>query len=226
MNSLYGLADALAVVGARVSPPELLTFVNNLALHVGEYKLTAATTDMSGWLLCDGRALSRSDFAQLFAVIGTAFGAPDLTSFSLPDFRGRAFGLAGHGTGLTARSIGDRVGEETHLLSATEMPSHTHTGTSDAAGTHTHSTNAVGGSIGLAVADGTNTVTGTDPSLNELNVWTTPRALTVDAAGDHSHYFTSGATGGGAAHNNMQPTLFAGNVLIFSGLYAGSAVPA
>jgi microcystin-dependent protein len=219
MSSICDLSGALAHLGGRGSVvPALFTFVNNMSLHVGEYKLTAASTDMSGWLLCDGRSLSRTAYDQLFAVIGTAFGSADSTTFNLPDFRGRAIGLAGHGAGLTNRSIGETVGEETHVLSATEMPSHTHAGTTDADGNHTHSTNAVGGSVGLAVADGTNTVIATDPSAGELNVWTTPRSLTVDYAGTHTHTFVTGATGGGAAHNNMQPTLFAGNVLIFSGL--------
>lgn len=220
MQSLYSLVNTVSMLH-HSTLPELVAIVNTMSLHVGEYKLTASSNDMNGWLQCDGRSLSRATYAGLFAVTGTAFGAADAASFSLPDFRGRAIGLAGQGVGLTNRAVGDVVGEERHLLSTTEMPSHTHAGTTDAAGAHSHVTNAVGGSVGLAVCDGSGTAVTTDVSAGELNVWTTPRALTVNADGSHTHAFTTGATGGGAAHNNMQPTLFAGNVLIFSGLLPG-----
>ena len=80
----------------------------------------------------------------------------------------------------------------------------------------------------MAVADGTNTVTATDTSPNELNVWTTPTALVINSAdnhahaitadGSHTHAITVYANGGGQAHNNMQPTLFGGNMFIFTGV--------
>ncbi len=81
----------------------------------------------TGWLQCNGAAVSRTTYANLFAVIGTRYGAGDGgTSFNLPDFRGRALIGAGNGTGLTLRSLGDEVGEETHLLTVSEIPAHTH----------------------------------------------------------------------------------------------------
>lgn len=50
----------------------------------------AGTIEPSGWLLCDGRAVSRTTYASLFASISTAFGSGDgSTTFNLPDFRGR-----------------------------------------------------------------------------------------------------------------------------------------
>lgn len=50
----------------------------------------AGTTAPSGWLLCDGSAISRTTYASLFAVIGTAYGTGDgSTTFNLPDLRGR-----------------------------------------------------------------------------------------------------------------------------------------
>jgi hypothetical protein len=42
-----------------------------------------------GWLFCYGQALSRATYARLFAAIGTQYGAPSGTTFSLPDCRGR-----------------------------------------------------------------------------------------------------------------------------------------
>lgn len=81
----------------------------------------------TGWLQCHGAAVSRTTYANLFAVIGTRYGAGDGgTTFNLPDFRGRVLVGAGNGTGLTLRSLGDEFGEETHTLITQEIPSHVH----------------------------------------------------------------------------------------------------
>ena len=189
---------------------------------VGDYKWSARVADFSGWLLCNGAAVSRTAYAELFNIIGTSFGAGNgTTTFNLPDMRGRVPGGVGTGAGLTARTMGNSVGYETHTLSASEIPSHTHSGTTASSGSHSHNTNADGGQggLGLVTANGNNTVIDTDGSGGELNVWTTPYALTVDNNGAHTHTFTTdGGTGGGGAHNNMQPTLFLGNVFIYSGI--------
>lgn len=64
-----------------------------------------------GWLMCQGQALSRTTYAELFAVIGTAFGAGDgSTTFNIPDFRGEF--LRGAGTNShTSEGDGGAVGE-------------------------------------------------------------------------------------------------------------------
>ena len=81
----------------------------------------------AGYLLCNGAAVSRATYAALFAAIGTTFGVGDgATTFNVPDRRGRATIGAGTGAGLTARTVGQIGGAETHVLSTAEMPSHTH----------------------------------------------------------------------------------------------------
>lgn len=73
------------------------------------------------FLICDGSSLLRSDYPDLFAIIGTAFGAADGTHFNIPDMRFRvAAGFDG------TRPVGTQIGEETHTLIVGEMPSHTH----------------------------------------------------------------------------------------------------
>eukprot|EP00798_Chlamydomonas_sp_ICE-L_P005425 gene5425-biopygen4622 len=57
----------------------------------------------------------------------------------------------------------------------------------------------------------------TDDSIKELDELDDDRMLRVSAAGNHAHAFTSGSTGLGQAHNNMQPTLFGGSVFVFTG---------
>lgn len=89
--------------------------------------------DPAGWLRCDGRAVSRSEYSRLFAVIGTTFGAGDgSTTFNLPNSANRT--LVGSGS----RSVGTEFGNATakptisvsvsaHTLSISQMPSHNHT---------------------------------------------------------------------------------------------------
>lgn len=68
---------------------------------VGSIQAYGGTTAPLGWLLCQGQAVSRTTYAELFAVIGTAFGTGDgSTTFNLPDLRESV----PKGTGLTSNS--------------------------------------------------------------------------------------------------------------------------
>ena len=212
-----------------------------VAHDVGDYKWSCRTEDYNDWVLCDGRELLKADYPELAEVVGNAFGETENPeTFLLPDFRSKVMGAIGQGIGLTMRELGQALGAETHTLSVNELPSHNHTATTAVDGVHshggktvqdglhTHATNATGGSLGLALADGNNTVIDTDGSAGELNVWTTPRALVVNDDGahthdipqdnGHTHAVTVNNTGNGDAHNIMQPTLFAGSVFIYAGM--------
>lgn len=93
----------------------------------GHIKAAAFGTVSPGYLACDGSAVSRATYAALFAAIGTNWGAGDgSTTFNLPDLRGRAMIGSGTGSGLTARTLAQSGGAETHTLAASEMPSHSH----------------------------------------------------------------------------------------------------
>lgn len=88
-----------------------------------------AVTPPGGWVFCDGSLLLKTDYPQLFGVIGSSFniGGEAPTDFRLPDFRSRSPIGTGQGTGLSLYAIGARGGEETHVLITTELASHTHT---------------------------------------------------------------------------------------------------
>lgn len=75
------------------------------------------TTAPTGYLLCDGAAVSRSTYSALFAVISTAYGAGDgSTTFNLPDYRQRfMLGKAASGTGATLGGTGGAI-DHTHPL--------------------------------------------------------------------------------------------------------------
>lgn len=88
----------------------------------GQYAYAAGPSMGDQWLLCDGRAISRTTYANLFAVIGTTFGVGDgSTTFNIPN--GSRKSLIGAGGGWTAGLV---VGEENHTQTIAEMPSHSH----------------------------------------------------------------------------------------------------
>ena len=93
----------------------------------GTIRFYAGTNLHPGWLKCDGSAVSRTTYAKLFAVIGTIYGVGDnSTTFNLPDVKGRVLVGDGTGTGLTARAIGSKGGEENHILTVSELAPHSH----------------------------------------------------------------------------------------------------
>lgn len=150
----------------------------------------AGTTAPSSYLMCFGQAVSRTTYSALFAAIGTTYGSGDgSTTFNLPDLRGRV--IAGQddmgGTSanrLTSPINGDTLGaaggSESHTLTTNEMPSHTHTGN-------------------------VNLRTNWESGYSTLSPVGTGNAR-YDATGT-SPPLTINNTGGGAAHNNVQPTI-------------------
>jgi len=100
---------------------------------LGMVVLFAGTDEPDDWMICDGRAIDRSSYAPLYAILGTTYGSGDgVSTFNLPDLRGRSAmgtgqGVTGEGnTTGTSRSLGQKGGFETHTLTAAQMPAHTH----------------------------------------------------------------------------------------------------
>ena len=116
------VADSVNALEASVAA---LTFPPGL---IAPYGGAAAPT---GWLLCDGSAVSRTTYAALFSVVSTAYGVGNGTStFNLPDLRGRfPLGVATSGTGSTRGGTGGAI-DHVHAGAAHTHPgpSHTHTG--------------------------------------------------------------------------------------------------
>ena len=92
------------------------TFIDAI-LPAGMITPTATSSAATGWLLCDGSAVSRTTYARLFTAIGTTYGVGDgSTTFNLPDLRQRfPLGLATSGTGNTLGGTGGAI-DHTHTV--------------------------------------------------------------------------------------------------------------
>ena len=149
-------------------------------LPAGSIIQWSTNTAPANWLLCDGSAVSRSTYPSLYAAIGTTYGAGDgSTTFNLPDLRGRV--PVGKNSG-TFGTLGATGGAETVTLSTAEMPSHSHPAS--------NSQFFGGASARTTVPTGSALWTFASNSLSDI----------VGAV-------STGNTGGGGAHNNLQPYL-------------------
>ena len=119
----------------------LVTFTNNQAPYLNAENLNnnfnysvplggivqfAGTTAPNGWLICDGSEVSRETYSDLFAIIGTTYGAGDeSTTFNLPNLKGRV-PVGYDSTQTEFDNLGETGGEKKHTLTVNEMPSHQH----------------------------------------------------------------------------------------------------
>lgn len=88
---------------------------------IGEIRLFAFSEPPAGWLRCDGQLLTRTQYAELFGVLGTLYGGDEHATFALPNLQGR---VAVHPGGSI--QLSQRGGEEAHSLTLAELPNHTH----------------------------------------------------------------------------------------------------
>lgn len=168
---------------------------SNASTLVGDMKFSVQGANHNGWILCNGQSLSTTTYSGLFALINYSFGGSGV-SFQVPDMRGRVAGAIGTGSGLTARTLGEEVGEETHTLTESEIA------------IHGHSFVLGVGTLIFPLQSGGLRTTQTSQSYPPYS------GTASDTAGQQ----IGGNTGGGGAHNNMQPTLFVGNYFIYSGV--------
>ena len=193
-------------------------------MPIGSIIPYAGSSVPTGYLECDGTAVSRTTYAELFAVIGTSYGVGDgNTTFNLPDMVGRVpMGTSsGHAIGTTG-------GEETHALDTTEIPSHSHT-----VPEHTHANTII-----AKTPQFTHSITQPSYTYTQMNNasasagggsqvtrYTSKTSAGMSrstnfAVGKHSAAgctksgaitdcaaLTAGNAGSGTAHNNMMPYL-------------------
>ena len=173
----------------------------NEIMPYGTIVQTARSTAPTGWLLCQGQTVSRTIYAGLFSAIGTTYGSGDgSTTFAIPNLQNRI--PVGLGSEAEFDTLGETGGAKTHILTTTEMPSHTHVQNSHnhTQNSHTHTlTGSNGGSSGVSMA-----VTGNTNNDFGFGPMNGARADATTAT-NQSTIATNQNTGGGLAHNNLQP---------------------
>ena len=193
-------------------------------LPAGIIEPFAGTTVPAGYLLCDGSAVSRSDYATLFEVIGTTFGSGDgETTFNLPELSGRVpLGVS------MSHALGSTGGSETVTLTESELPAHVHVvpqhGHADTIGattpefSHTITQPVFKyNKANTGKSNGPNSASTRNPTLFSSGVVTATRSTNV-AVSEHAaasctmggtiadaSALAAGTVGGDLAHNNMQP---------------------
>jgi microcystin-dependent protein len=160
------------------------------------------------FLLCNGQSLLTADYPDLFAAIGYSYGGSG-ANFNLPNFKGRVpVGL--DSTQIEFDALGETGGAKTHTLTEAQMPSHTHT-----QNPHTHTQDAhthqlYGAQTGQTL-----------PFTNTGNVWThfisnyqyTQPANSSTVATNQNTTAVNQNTGGGQAHNNLQPYIVSNYII-------------
>lgn len=189
-------------------------------------------TAPEGWLLCDGSAVSRTDYADLFTAIGTTYGSGDgSTTFNVPDLSGRVvIGVS------QSHALGSTGGEATHVLTSSELPAHVHEVPQHGHGndivattpelSHTitqpvfkynrpNQSNTAGSGYPSPIV---NTTTATASRATNLAVSNHAATnCTMSGAVTDCDAFDSGMSGGGTAHNNLQPYVVVNYIISIGG---------
>lgn len=176
--------------------------LNGGGMPTGSMVDFAGATAPGGFLLCNGGAVSRTTYADLFAIIGTTYGVGNgTTTFNLPDLRGRVAAAPDNMGGSSANRIvnaagdilGGAMGAELHTLTEAQLP--VVSKTTSTAGNHTHTYKGRRNGLGSELASETNRARITE---------------NTGAAGNHTHTVSFGS---GNAHNNVQPTIFINKII-------------
>mgnify|MGYP001249956246 CR=1 FL=1 len=225
-HKITGLANGVALTDAANVGQAVAA-----STPIGSVVDYAGITAPTNWLFCYGQAISRTTYAALFAVIGTAWGAGNgTTTFNLPDCRGRAAigkddmgGTAANrittaGAGFDGSTIAAAGGTQTHTLTTAQIPVHNHTASSASAGSHSHTGTAASAGnhahTGTTVADGNHAHSGTTADNgNHQHTYSAPQATIFFGGGGGQNIpsIVTGNTSAGGTHAHTFNTNTTGN---------------
>lgn len=163
-----------------------------------------------GWANADGQLLAISSNNALFSLFGTMYGGDGRTTFGLPDLRGRVPIHAGTGPGLSPRTQGQKSGTERETLVSSQMPNHTHRAAIKTVNQPPNSKSPAGAAFTVQARDAYHS--GTDPNPYPSTPGNPARFMNAETM-----YVEP--TGGGQAHNNMQPYLVMKTCVALTGIY-------
>ncbi|MDR3719164.1 MAG: tail fiber protein [Bryobacteraceae bacterium] len=162
--------------------------------YVGEIRIFAGNFAPQGWSTCAGQTIAISQNEVLYDLIGTTYGGDGVQTFNLPDLQGRA--PVHQGNSLV---IGERAGVESVVLTAGELPVHSHAVNSSSA--HGNTSSPAGA---LWATDGTGVAA---PYRKSGGTPVTLAPATVALAGS------------GQAHENRQPFLALTYIIALFGIF-------
>ena len=167
---------------------------------IGQIMMFGGNFAPRSWALCDGQLLAISQYQSLFSILGTTYGGDGRTTFGLPDLRGRVAVHAGTGPGVPSIRLGQKGGEANVTLNKTQMPTHDHTAVIEAVSPLPRG--------GVAVPDPTNAYNAQGGSYS--------LGKNAQMAADG---IAVGQSGGGQAHNNMQPYQGVNYIIALDSIY-------
>ncbi len=166
---------------------------------LGDIKLFGFNFAPRGFALCDGQLLPIAQHQSLFSLLGTSYGGDGVTTFALPDLRGRVPIHPGTASSGQSYQVGAKGGEERHVLSGGEMPRHDH---------QAHATDQA--AAGASPAGQRLATTSGRRAVNPYGAANTLTAL---------HNDSLGLIGSGQGHENMQPFQAINFCIALEGLY-------
>lgn len=173
---------------------------------VGEIKTYAGANVPNGWLVCDGSAISRESYAELFNAIGTIWGAGDgSTTFNLPNLKGKV--PVGQDTADTSFNTVGKTGGTKNAV----VPYHNHTTVSGgswsfdvtALGARSGSTTLATATSGVSQSASKNTRYKIAANSNTASGGTS--MIDRITHGGHAHTVNYAGTSGNATNANLQP---------------------
>lgn len=176
--------------------------------YLGEVRIFAGNYAPQGWFPCDGRLLPISQYTALFSLLGTMYGGDGVTTFGLPDLRGRVVMSFGQGPGRSAYSQGETGGQENVTMLASQMPPHTH------AATATVKVNASAANRGAV-----NTPAGSVPGPNNNAYLPAPDGTTTMNAGMVTVSVTNAAAGNGLPLPTLPPFQVINYIIAYNGIF-------
>ena len=194
---------------------------------IGEIKMFAGTFAPRDWAFCDGRLISISENQALFSILGASFGGDGRATFGLPDLRGRVPMSPGRHPGSNSDyRLGQTGGQESMVLTANQMPAHTHAGAAHThpMPNHTHTPNANSSADSdsptsnywASVSSGDEVFSGSTDATMNANAIAPGGEGPTGQGGDGDQ---SGRTGGGAAFSNIQPYAVVQFIIALQGIY-------
>ncbi|MEP6653657.1 MAG: tail fiber protein [Myxococcales bacterium] len=161
---------------------------------VAEIRIFPYNFAPKGWAACDGQLLPISQNTALFSLLGTMYGGNGITTFALPDLRGRIPLQAGQGAGLSSYTQGQTGGSDTVTLLPTNLPS------------HTHAVNALdaGGSAMASASPASTTVFGPSQARARSTGYATPTSASAPPPATMNASAVA-STGDSQPHSNLSP---------------------